>query len=167
MRDLNATIPGAPNFKYKELIKSTTATTLGISNVPLLDKEWENLEYLAKTCLQPARDYFGIPIVLNSGYRGPELNKAVNGSKASFHVLGCAADIDFGNKVKSPSLFDLFSFFYNYTPYTELIAEELPGGWIHIAIQKGREQEKQLKYKLVHGPVKRADFNTISGFFNS
>ena len=33
------------------------------------------------------------PIIINSGYRSSEVNKAVGGVKGSNHLTGCAADI--------------------------------------------------------------------------
>lgn len=55
---------------------------------------FENLQVLAKN-LQALRDFFGIPIKVNSGYRSPEHNAspAVRGAKSSKHLLGQAADI--------------------------------------------------------------------------
>lgn len=58
-----------------------------------------NLLILAEQ-LQVLRDYFGVPITINSGYRSPEHNLAVGGSKNSQHLLGKAGDIRV--KGKSP-----------------------------------------------------------------
>ena len=33
------------------------------------------------------------PIIINSGFRSPEVNKAVGGAFASNHLTGCAVDI--------------------------------------------------------------------------
>lgn len=43
--------------------------------------------------LQVLRDYVGVPIYINSGYRSPKHNKKVGGSPNSQHLLGKAADI--------------------------------------------------------------------------
>lgn len=43
--------------------------------------------------LNAIRSRYGRPIVINSGYRSPEHNKAVGGVANSQHVLGTAADI--------------------------------------------------------------------------
>lgn len=43
--------------------------------------------------LQVLRNYFGVPIHINSGYRSPQHNRKVGGSKNSQHLLGNAADI--------------------------------------------------------------------------
>ena len=51
-----------------------------------------NVQELAEN-LQVLRDYFGVPISINSGYRSHAHNKAVGGAKSSQHLLGKAADI--------------------------------------------------------------------------
>lgn len=43
--------------------------------------------------LDALREKIGEPIYINSGYRTPEHNKAVGGSKLSYHMYGMAADI--------------------------------------------------------------------------
>ncbi len=52
----------------------------------------ENLKKLANN-LQVLRDETGKKITINSGYRSPERNKAVNGKPKSQHLLGNAADL--------------------------------------------------------------------------
>lgn len=39
------------------------------------------------------RNQIGKPVYINSGYRTPTWNKAVNGAKYSYHMRGMAADI--------------------------------------------------------------------------
>lgn len=51
-----------------------------------------NVRKLAIEVLQPVRDIWGRPIRITSGYRSPELNKAVGGSPTSQHLQGAAAD---------------------------------------------------------------------------
>lgn len=80
------------NFTSEELVRSTTAQRLRINNEPS-SKELASLTVLATYILQPLRDAWGQPIVVSSGYRCEELNKAVGGAKNSQHLLGEAADI--------------------------------------------------------------------------
>lgn len=153
-------IDGAKNFTLGELCRSDTAYKHSIYNVPDTPG-LENLIYLAQKVLQPIRDHFGVPLVVTSGYRSPALNRLVKGSPSSFHCYAQAADIRFAHNTPA-SLLDLFRFIHTTLPYTELIAEELPDGWIHVALAKGRETEKQIKYKLKGiAPVKRATFDEI------
>lgn len=44
--------------------------------------------------LQVIRDFVGVPIKINSGYRSPSHNKSVRGSKGSKHMEGIAADLN-------------------------------------------------------------------------
>jgi len=49
---------------------------------------------LCENVLQPVREHFGKSVTVNSGYRSPESNAAVGGSKTSDHCKGQAADIE-------------------------------------------------------------------------
>lgn len=52
----------------------------------------DNVKELACN-LQVLRDYFEVPITINSSYRHPEYNKSVGGAKNSQHLTASAADI--------------------------------------------------------------------------
>lgn len=80
------------NFELKEFTKSDTATARGIANAPG-EKEIEALQNLVTNLLQPLRKVYGKRMRINSGYRCPELNKAVRGAATSQHVKGEAADV--------------------------------------------------------------------------
>lgn len=47
--------------------------------------------------LNKAREIAGIPFIISSGFRCPEHNSAVGGSKTSSHMVGCAVDIKCNN----------------------------------------------------------------------
>ena len=55
-----------------------------------------NVKKLAEN-LQRLRDYLGVPIHINSGYRSFEHNKRIGGRKGSYHLKGMAADITVKN----------------------------------------------------------------------
>ena len=93
-------------FTIKELCKSSTATQKGIDNTPNSEIV-SNLKNLVEYILDPLREKYGKPILVNSGYRSPALNKAVNGSKTSQHMKGLAADITAGSVSKNKILFNL------------------------------------------------------------
>ena len=57
----------------------------------------ENLKALCMEVLQPLRDYLEKPVVISSGYRCSEVNKAVGGVSGSQHLKGEAADIHVEN----------------------------------------------------------------------
>lgn len=80
------------NFELKEFTASDTATRKGIANDPGVS-EVKAIENLAVKLLQPLRKAYGKRMVINSGYRCPELNKAVGGVPTSQHVKGEAADV--------------------------------------------------------------------------
>lgn len=66
------------NFSLAEFTKSQTALRLDIDNTPGQEHLDAAIALFDKV-VQPVRDHFG-PTTINSGYRGPELNKAVGGS---------------------------------------------------------------------------------------
>lgn len=49
----------------------------------------------AMDMLQALRDRMGVPLIINSGYRDPEHNKAIGGKPNSYHLKGKAFDISF------------------------------------------------------------------------
>lgn len=59
---------------------------------PVPEPFLENVQLLA-TNLQVLRDYIGVPIHINSGYRTPAYNASVGGKKGSYHLKAMAADI--------------------------------------------------------------------------
>tara|TARA_R100000781_G_scaffold91724_1_gene56790 strand:- start:813 stop:1340 length:528 start_codon:yes stop_codon:yes gene_type:complete len=66
------------NFLISELCYSSTALRLGIDNTPTKEGIFK-LTLLATTVLQPLRDRLGA-LRITSGYRSPQLNKAIGGS---------------------------------------------------------------------------------------
>ena len=81
------------NFSYKEFEASATADKKGICNVITSFEVRDAVKALVETVLQPLRDNWGKPLHINSGYRGPELNRAVGGKPTSQHVKGEAGDV--------------------------------------------------------------------------
>ena len=51
-----------------------------------------NLTNLSKW-LEVLRERAGTPIIINSGYRSPQLNRKIGGAANSNHLTGCAVDI--------------------------------------------------------------------------
>lgn len=80
------------NFELKEFTDSEKATEKGIVNNPGVT-EVAALQNLVTKLLQPLRNIYGKRMKINSGYRCPELNKAVKGVPTSQHVKGEAADV--------------------------------------------------------------------------
>jgi zinc D-Ala-D-Ala carboxypeptidase len=78
------------HFTLEEMLISQTASRLGIDNTPSAEVV-SALGHLAMA-LEDIRALLGSPIIVSSGYRSPELNKAVGGALHSAHILGMAAD---------------------------------------------------------------------------
>jgi len=120
------------NFTLQEFTKSQTATRLGLDNNPS-EEHLEAAELLFEYVVQPVRDHFG-PTVINSGYRGEELNKAVGGSSRSQHCKGQAADIE----VPGVSNVDVAEWIRDNLKFDQLILEfhtiGIPdSGWVHVS----------------------------------
>lgn len=79
-------------FTLAELTESATAKRLNIDNTPTAEVI-ENLQYGCDMVLDPLRRLYGAPIIIGSGYRCKQLNKAVGGVPNSWHQEGNAADI--------------------------------------------------------------------------
>ena len=82
------------HFSLRELCKTKT----GIENVPN-EAQVENLKRLCQWLEQLRRRWNNLygegddPIIINSGFRSPAVNKAVGGVPTSNHLTGCAVDI--------------------------------------------------------------------------
>ncbi len=80
----------SPHFTLEELTRSSTAVRLGIDNTPP-EGVFANLAVLAEG-LEALRALLGHPLMIDSGYRCPDLNAVVHGSQFSAHLQGYAAD---------------------------------------------------------------------------
>ena len=128
-------------FTIAEMAKSETADRRGIDN--RIPKDLlPNVENLITKVLDPLRAWYGRPVYVNSGYRCPELNRAVGGVGTSYHLTGCAADIDVYSRTENQKLFD---YIRERLPYTE-VGLEGGGRWVHVALVPGREEERQVFY---------------------
>lgn len=81
------------NFSYREFERSETAARKGIINIINTVQVRDSIKALVDKVLQPLRTAWGKPLVINSGYRCPELNREVGGVPTSQHIKGEAADV--------------------------------------------------------------------------
>lgn len=118
-------------FTLKELCKSNYAIQHNISNSPTQEVE-ENLNQLVDKILDPLREAWGRAIIVNSGYRCPELNSKIGGAKTSQHITGQAADIQTvsDSKEDNKKLFKLIQTLE--LPFDQLINES-DYSWIHVS----------------------------------
>ena len=132
------------NFTVDELCRSKTAQRRGIDNTPTPSIR-VNLEKLIANVLQPLRDKYGKPIIVDSGYRCPKLNQAVGGAKTSQHLYGQAVDIhSVSDSVKdNKELFDLAKqMIENKEIIVGQLINEYNYNWIHISIPDGNIKTK-------------------------
>ncbi len=137
------------NFTIQELTKSATATRLKIDNTPS-QRIIKNLTELATKVLQPIRDKYGKPIIVTSGYRCEQLNKAVGGVTFSQHCQGQAADI----KSVSDSVDDnkaLFDLIVKMIKSGEIVVgqliDEYNYDWLHISTPSNNKTNQILHIK--------------------
>ena len=124
-------------FTPDELTRSETAHRLGIDNCPD-GVVMKNLQELVRHVLDPAREMWGRPIRVTSGYRCTALNAAVGGSRNSQHITGRAADITVGSRNENSRLFAMIR--DSDIPYDQLINER-DYSWIHVSYAPcGRRQ---------------------------
>lgn len=122
------------NFSLHEMIKSETASRRDMDNYPHSDEIIANLTVLCEQVLQPLRDAYGVGIKVNSGYRSPDVNAAVGGSRTSDHCKGQAADIEIAGV---PNV-ELAQYIADNFEFTQLILEfytqGIPdSGWVHVS----------------------------------
>ena len=146
------------NFTIGELSQSATAQRLGINNNPtpivrvhltetiqLLEcirAEWE--EYCERHGL-------GNPAIrITSGYRSPELNKAVGGVKNSAHVEGYAADLQPVNgKQDEFEKFFALDFSKMGYAYDQIILEKSKTArWVHVGYKRADGKQRRQCFTL-------------------
>lgn len=76
----------APNFWLSELLHSDTAVRLGVSNDPT-PEALANLRGITGPGMQKVRNLLGCPVSINSGYRGPELNRRVGTEQPRANIV--------------------------------------------------------------------------------
>jgi hypothetical protein len=134
------------NFNLAELIKTNVRQFDNMPNMTAID----NLQLLVDNVLQPVRDHFG-PVVVTSGYRSPEVNKAIGGSTTSDHTRGMAADFEVlgvPNREVARWVIENLK--------TKQTILEFPGanpndGWIHVSYDRSDLKCQVLTAKKING----------------
>ena len=135
-----------PHFKLSEFEFSTTALAKGFDNhcpqhlIP-------NLRNLCERILEPLRAKVNEPIIISSGYRCPQLNKAVGGVSNSQHMTGEACDIHLSDMKK---LREWFTHLME-GDFDQLIMERASKAsnhyWIHVSCRADPTKNRhQVKY---------------------
>jgi hypothetical protein len=132
------------NFTLSEMTKSETALRHDMDNTP--DQTViSNLQALAIHVLQPVRDHYGKGVKVNSGYRSPDVNARVGGSRTSDHTRGMAADIEIPGVPNA----ELAEWIRGNLPFTQLILEfytrGVPdSGWVHVSYDPANLKKQAL-----------------------
>jgi hypothetical protein len=121
------------NFSLAEMTKSETALRNDMDNTPG-EAEIAALKLLAEKVLQPIRDHYAKGVKVNSGFRHPDVNAKVGGSRTSDHCKGQAADIE----IPGVPNHELAEWIKANLDYTQLILEfytrGVPdSGWVHVS----------------------------------
>ena len=88
------------------------------------------------------------PIIINSGYRSPELNKKVGGSPTSNHLTGCAVDIRVAGIEQALRYAVILMDYADETrqDYDEILIEKNRYGaiWLHFAVRPKDNRRKTM-----------------------
>lgn len=125
-------------FALSELTVSETAARRGLKNIPF-GKQLENLKQTAQR-MDAIREGLGKPIIVTSGYRSPEVNAAIGGSRTSAHCHGLAVDFTcpgYGNPLAVAK-----AILASGIEFDQLIHEF--GAWVHIGFaEPGKPSRRQ------------------------
>ena len=131
------------NFSLSEMVKSETALRHNMDNTPG-EAEIASLRLLCEKILQPVREHYGKGVKVNSGFRHPDVNAKVGGSKTSDHCKGQAADIEIPGIPNA----DLAIWIMDNLEYTQLILEFYTGvpdsGWVHVSYDPANLKKQNL-----------------------
>lgn len=131
------------NFTLDELTASATAKQMRIINAPGVD-EVCNLCALVHNVLQPLRDAMGESIKIGSGYRCPQLNKAVGGVSNSQHMKGEAADLCIDGDLKKGRKW--MTWIMEHCDFDQIIMEHNAKGtyWVHVSFRSDGKNRRQV-----------------------
>lgn len=135
------------NFSLAELTKTNVRQFDNTPSMQVID----NLQVLVDSVLQPIRNKFG-PVTVTSGYRSPEVNKAIGGSATSDHCFGFAADFE----VAGVDNKELARWVADNLKFKQLILEfytkGVPdSGWVHVSYDKNNLTQKVMTASKVGG----------------
>ena len=137
----------SPHFKLGEFTESEYKD---VYNIP----SHVAIENMKRICgwLEVLRDRYGQPIIINSGYRSPQLNKKVGGVATSNHVTGCAVDIRCSGAEQAIDYAYILKSYAKESQqeFDELFIEKNKYGryWVHFAV---RPKENRRKIAFLNG----------------
>ena len=140
---LNSNAKLSEHFTLGEM---TASSHKEVYNIP----SHEAIANLTNLCkwLEVLRLRAGTPIRINSGYRSPQLNRAIGGVANSNHLTGCAVDIRVENMEQliryAAILLDISN--ETHQDFDELLIEKNRYGaiWLHFAVRPSGNRRKIL-----------------------
>ena len=146
----------SPHFTIAEFVKSQTAERKGIENTPG-DKHVVAMMALCENVLEPIRNHFDKPVVVNSGYRSAALCRAIGSKTTSQHCKGQAADIEIPGIANA----ELAQYIANELDFDQLIlecyerAKGPSSGWVHVSYNaENNRHEYKEAYKNDEGKTR-------------
>ena len=138
---LNSNANLSEHFKLGEFTKSSYPEVYNIPSHTAI----ANLKRLCEW-LEVLRERAGCPIIINSGYRSPQLNRKVGGEPTSNHLTGCAADIR-TNGMEQAIVYGAILITYakeSHQEFDELLIERNRYGavWLHFAVRPKDNRHK-------------------------
>ena len=133
-------------FTVAELTRSREAEKRKIDNTPLPEIRVK-LTALASSLLDPIREKWGGPIMVNSGFRCPALNKELKGAVNSQHMKGEAADITVGSPEQNERLFNMIIAMKvaGEIQFDQLL-DESGYSWVHISYKTSGTNRGEVKH---------------------
>ena len=156
--EVNKSIRLSQHFTLGEMTRTGTGipnipSRVSIENLRNICENWlEEMRYDYNTlyCLKPGEDYETSksvePVIITSGFRSEDVNRAVGGSPSSNHLSGCAVDIrcaGFEQAVRYASiLLDIAD--DTGQDYDELFIERKKAVryWLHFAVRPEGNRRK-------------------------
>ena len=139
---LNSKMKLSEHFTLGEFTKSGSHPE--VYNIPS-HEAIANLANLSKW-LEVLRERAGTPIVINSGYRSPQLNKKIGGVPTSNHLTGCAVDIRTSGMEQAICYAAILINYAKETnqEFDELLIEKNRYGaiWLHFAVRPNGNRRK-------------------------
>ena len=142
---LNSQAKLSEHFSLGEMTRSNSHPE--VYNIP----SHEAIANLKRVCgwLEVLRKRYGGPIIINSGYRSPQLNRKIGGVATSNHLTGCAVDI---RVTGMEQLIRYAAILLDYADeshqdFDELLIEKNRYGaiWLHFAVRP-RENRRRILY---------------------
>ena len=148
---LNSGAKLSPHFTLGEMTKSNSHPE--VYNIP----SHEAIANLKRLCgwLEELRkrynERYGVgeePIRINSGYRSPQLNRAIHGNANSNHMTGCACDIRVSGMEQALRYAVILLDYSDESKleFDELLIEKNRYGaiWVHFAVRPKENRRKVL-----------------------